>query len=63
MAWGQHQRFVGSHAIQDWANPAQLNRVDWYSAHDWKVPYPGDKAILPPDQVPGHNLPAGYLGD
>jgi YVTN family beta-propeller protein len=63
VAWGQHQRFVGSHAVQDWANPAQLNRVDWYSAHDWKVPYPGDKAILPPNQVPGHNLPAGYLGD
>ena len=47
----------------DWANPAQLNRLDWYSAHDWKVPYPGDKAILRPDEVPGHNLPNGYLGD
>ena len=50
-------------AIQDFANPAQLNRLDWYSAHDWKVPYPGDKKILTPNQVPGHNLPADYLGD
>ena len=30
---------------------------------DWKTPYPGDNAILPPSQVPGANLPAGYLGD
>jgi hypothetical protein len=27
------------------------------------VPYPGDKAILAPSQVPGAQLPAGYLGD
>jgi hypothetical protein len=53
----------GPGAIQDWANPAQLNRLDWYSAHNWRVPYPGDKKILGPSQVPGANLPAGYLGD
>ena len=63
VVWSRAGRFVGSHAIQDFANPAQLNRLDWYSAHDWKVPYPGDKAILPPAQVPGANLPADYLGD
>ena len=62
--WEGHvNTLFGSYAIQDWANPAQLNRLDWYSAHDWKVPYPGDIRILPPNQVPGHNLPAGYLGD
>ncbi len=61
--WSRHGRFNGKVAIQDWANPAQLNRLDWYSAHDWKVPYPGDIRIIPPNQVPGHNLPAGYLGD
>ena len=61
--WSRQGRFNGSHAIQDWANPAQLNRLDWYSAHDWKVPYPGDKAILAPSQVPGAHAPAGYLGD
>jgi hypothetical protein len=27
------------------------------------VPYPGDKKILAPNQVPGHNLPSDYLGD
>jgi hypothetical protein len=45
------------------AQARQLNRLDWYSAHGWAVPYPGDTRILAPDQVPGHNLPAGYLGD
>jgi YVTN family beta-propeller protein len=63
VVWSRHGRFNGKGAIQDWANPAQLNRLDWYSAHDWKVPYPGDIRILPPNQVPGHNLPSGYLGD
>jgi hypothetical protein len=63
VVWSRNGRFNGKGAIQDFANPAQLNRLDWYSAHNWKVPYPGDKAILAPSQVPGANLPAGYLGD
>jgi len=63
VVWSQRGRFNGNGAMQDWANPAQLNRLDWYSAHGWKVPYPGDKKILPPGEVPGHNLPNGYLGD
>jgi len=63
VVWSRDGRFVGSHAMQDWANPAQLNRLDWYSAHGWKVPYPGNKHILSPNQVPGHSLPADYLGD
>ena len=63
VVWSRNGRFNGKGAIQDWANPAQLNRLDWYSAHGWKVPYPGDQAILAPGQVPGHNLPADYLGD
>src|SRR5262249_18816961 len=63
VGWSRDGRFNGDSAIQDWANPAQLNRGDWYSAHDWKVPYPGDNRILPPSEVPGHNLPNGYLGD
>jgi YVTN family beta-propeller protein len=61
--WGQSGRFAGAHPIVDYANPAQLNRLDWYSSHNWTVPYPGDKAILYPSQVPGANLPADYLGD
>jgi len=63
VAWGTSQRFTGPGALPDWANPAQLGRLDWYSAHHWRVPYPGDKTILSPSQVPGHNLPAGYLSD
>jgi hypothetical protein len=63
VVWSHNGRFNGDGAIQDWANPAQLNRLDWYSSHDWKVPYPGDSAILAPSQVPGANLPADYLGD
>jgi YVTN family beta-propeller protein len=63
VVWSRGGKFNGPGAIQDYANPAQLNRLDWYSAHDWKVPYPGDTRILAPAQVPGHNLPADYLGD
>jgi hypothetical protein len=63
VVWSRNGRFSGPNAIQDFANPAQLNRLDWYSAHGWRVPYPGDKKILAPSQVPGANLPAGYLGD
>jgi YVTN family beta-propeller protein len=63
VVWSRQQHFNGKNAIQDWANPAQLDRLDWYTAHNWKVPYPGDKTILPPQQVPGHNLPSDYLGD
>ncbi|HEY0933896.1 MAG TPA: alkaline phosphatase family protein [Trebonia sp.] len=63
VVWSRNGKFNGSGAIQDWANPAQLNHLDWYSAHDWKTPYPGDSKILTPSQVPGANLPADYLGD
>lgn len=61
MAWSHHQRFNGARAIEDYAKPALLNRLDWYSAHNWRVAYPGDSRIYPPDQVPGRNLPAGEL--
>ena len=47
----------------DRANPAQLNRYDWYSAHNWKVAYPGDPKIFTPTQVPGRNLPAAFIGE
>jgi|GEM_PF-4520559 hypothetical protein len=38
---------------QDWkgpdrANPAQLNHADWYAAHNYTQPYPGeDKSSTP----------------
>jgi hypothetical protein len=47
----------------DHVNPEQMNRYDWYSAHDWRVAYPGDPKIYAPNQVPGRNLPAAFLGD
>ncbi len=59
----QHSHLAGPHAMADSVNVPQMNRYDWYTAHDWKKPYPGDSKILTPDQVPGRSLPAGYLGD
>ena len=56
---GAQHRFDGP----DRVNPQQLNRFDWYQAHDWRVAYPGDPKIYNPDQVPGRDLPAAYLGD
>jgi hypothetical protein len=41
----------------DQADPAHLNRADWYAAHKYATPYPGDTKILTPDEVP--NGPAG----
>ncbi|MEO3939274.1 hypothetical protein V3N99_21375 [Dermatophilaceae bacterium Soc4.6] len=49
---------------QDWsgpdrANPAALNRADWYATHSYTRPYPGDRTVLTPDQVttlPGQAL-------
>jgi YVTN family beta-propeller protein len=62
-SWKDRQRFLGKDAMPDSANPEMLNRFDWYSAHDWKVAYPGDPKIYLPDEVPGRNLPAALVGD
>ncbi|HEX2904052.1 MAG TPA: phosphoesterase, partial [Jatrophihabitans sp.] len=60
--WSSHQSFGGAKSAEDQSNPAQLNRLDWYSATNWSKPYPGDKAILSPYQVPGWDRPAQDLG-
>ncbi len=62
-AWSRQQ--VAEHRFDgpDRVNPQQMNRFDWYAAHDWRVAYPGDPKIYTPDQVPGRKLPAAYLGD
>jgi hypothetical protein len=62
-AWSRQQ--VAEHHFDgpDRVNPQQLNRFDWYEAHDWRVAYPGDPRIYTPNQVPGRNLPAAFLGD
>ena len=54
-------KLSGPNAVPDSVNPAQLNRYDWYAATGWTKPYPGDKKILAPDEVPGRNLPAADL--
>ena len=46
---GRPQGFDTRHL--DAVNPAMLNRDVWYSTHHWAVPYPGDAAVLTPDQV------------
>jgi len=61
--WAKVQAEHGSMSHADREKPAELNRMDWYSAHSWSVAYPGDPKIYLPDQVPGRNLPAAFLGD
>jgi YVTN family beta-propeller protein len=61
--WSRQQKAKGNYARQDRVNPAQENRLDWYSAHNWSVAYPGDATIYRPDQVPGRKLPAAFIGD
>jgi hypothetical protein len=63
MATTGEKRLTGMHAAADSVNPEQLNRYDWYTAHGWSKPYPGDRKILTPGEVPGRNLPVGYLGE
>jgi YVTN family beta-propeller protein len=55
---GAAHRFDGP----DRVNTEQLNRFDWYSAHNWSVAYPGDPKIYLPNQVPGRNLPGAFIG-
>ncbi|BEP13540.1 alkaline phosphatase family protein [Acidothermaceae bacterium B102] len=61
--WSAHQNFGGGKPEADASNPALLNRIDWYTATGWTKPYPGDKAILSPYQVPGWDKPSLDLGE
>jgi hypothetical protein len=62
-AWGSQQ--VAEHHFDgpDRVNPQLMDRFNWYASHDWRVAYPGDPKIYTPDEVPGRNLPAAFLGD
>ena len=62
-AWSAQQAAQHHFDGPDRVNPEQMNRYDWYSAHGWRVAYPGDPKIYTPGQVPGRNLPAAFLGD
>jgi YVTN family beta-propeller protein len=57
-AWKSKQHLTGSHAIPDYANPAQMNHLTWYQTHNWTLPYPGEKKIYAPKDVPGAYLPS-----
>jgi DNA-binding beta-propeller fold protein YncE len=61
--WKTQQRLTGPTARPDFANPAQMNHLDWYDAHDWTEPYPGESKILAPQAVPGATIPAPDSGD
>jgi hypothetical protein len=56
--WESHQRLTGPHAVPDYANPVQMNRLTWYETHNWTKPYPGDSRIYAPNDVPGAYLPS-----
>ncbi|MFF1302255.1 bifunctional YncE family protein/alkaline phosphatase family protein, partial [Streptomyces sp. NPDC058307] len=56
--WASHQRLTGAHAVPDYANAEQMNRYTWYQTHDWTKPYPGDKKVYVPNDVPGAYLPS-----
>ena len=57
-AWKAQQRTTGPNAKADFANPAQMNHFDWYEAHDWTKPYPGEAKIYAPNDVPGATIPS-----
>jgi hypothetical protein len=54
----KQQRLTGPKAVPDYANPTQMNRYTWYQTHDWTKPYPGDKKVYAPADVPGAYLPS-----
>ncbi|RZU11054.1 YVTN family beta-propeller protein [Kribbella rubisoli] len=57
-AWKDQQRTTGPNAKADFANPSQMNHYDWYEAHNWATPYPGEAKIVAPNDVPGAIIPA-----
>lgn len=63
VAWTRAQKLTGHAAAPDSTNPAQMNRLTWYASTGWVRPYPGDTKVLGPNEVPGRNLPAAFLGD
>ncbi|KJS53286.1 phosphoesterase [Streptomyces rubellomurinus subsp. indigoferus] len=57
-AWKSKQHLSGPNAAPDRANPAQMDHLTWYQTHNWTTPYPGEGAILAPNDVPGAYLPS-----
>ncbi|MFE9852340.1 alkaline phosphatase family protein [Streptomyces sp. NPDC005576] len=57
-AWKAQQRLTGPRAVPDYANPAQMNHFTWYQTHNWTKPYPGERKVLAPKDVPGAFIPS-----
>lgn len=55
--WEGRQHLTGVGARPDYAAPEQMDRFTWYESHGWATPYPGDRTVLRPSQVPGGTLP------
>ncbi|MFJ5031891.1 alkaline phosphatase family protein [Streptomyces sp. NPDC088560] len=56
--WTSKQRLTGPNAVPDYANPEQMNHLTWYETHNWSTPYPGEKKIFAPNDVPGAYIPS-----
>ncbi|MET7899967.1 alkaline phosphatase family protein [Streptomyces sp. NPDC005355] len=56
--WKSKQRLTGPNAVPDYAPPAQMNHLTWYETHNWVKPYPGEKKIYAPQDVPGAYIPS-----
>ncbi|MEV7237898.1 bifunctional YncE family protein/alkaline phosphatase family protein [Streptomyces sp. NPDC051020] len=56
--WKSKQRLTGPNAKLDSSNPAQMNHFTWYETHEWKKPYPGEKKLFAPEDVPGAYIPS-----
>ncbi|MEU5271044.1 alkaline phosphatase family protein [Streptomyces hygroscopicus] len=56
--WKSKQRLTGPHAVPDYAPPAQMNHLTWYETYNWAKPYPGEKKIYAPQDVPGAYIPS-----
>jgi hypothetical protein len=54
-AWGAHQHFGGYRPLPDFAPDSLLNRYDWYVTTSWRAPFPGDRRIYKPSQVPARD--------
>ncbi|MYQ92359.1 phosphoesterase [Streptomyces sp. SID4946] len=57
-SWKSKQRLTGPNAVPDYANPAQMNHYTWYQTHNWAKPYPGEKKLYAPNDVPGAYIPS-----
>ncbi|GAC1373460.1 MAG: hypothetical protein NVSMB43_11110 [Pseudarthrobacter sp.] len=44
--------------VPDRLSANQLNHADWYGAHNYTKPYPGEDKILTPDEVGAGNAKA-----